>query len=168
MRTVVLALAAVLAGCARRAEPEGEAAVQHRTDDVVAALDSLRCARGAVRGECALYDVSLMELIAQPERFDGKPVRVIGYVHFEFDGNGLYLHREDYEHAISRNGVWLEPDESTIGAATPNDRYVIVEGTFRARDRGHLGMWSGALTQVTRLEAWEIVGKQLMIPMTPP
>jgi hypothetical protein len=30
-------------------------------------------------------------LIADPKRFDGQTVRVIGYLHLEFEGNAVYL-----------------------------------------------------------------------------
>jgi hypothetical protein len=40
--------------------------------------------------------------------FDGKLVRVIGFLRLEFEGNVLYLHREDYIHSILGNGVWVD------------------------------------------------------------
>lgn len=123
---------------------------------------------GSTGGGCARYDVSLVELIARPERYGGKPVRVIGFAHFEFEGDGLYLHREDYERAIAKNGLWLEPKQGAVGPATLSDRYVIVEGTFDARNTGHMGLWSGAVTHVTRLDPWEFVGKPGEVPATPP
>jgi hypothetical protein len=110
---------------------------------------------------CTMYGPSLITLIARPEDFDSKRVRVIGYVHFEFEGNGLYVSEDDYEHAITRNGVWIDPPagfESDSGPTRrqPNDRYVVVEGTFSAQDLGHMGMWSGAIQHVKRLEAWSM------------
>ena len=33
-------------------------------------------------------DVSLIQLIANPQMFDGKLVRVIGFLRLEFEGNG--------------------------------------------------------------------------------
>ena len=112
---------------------------------------------------CARYGPSLLTLIARPELFDGKPVRVIGYVHFEFEGNGLYVSQDSYEHGVTRNGIWIDPpwefeSDSATARRQPNDRYAIVEGTFSAHDRGHLGLWGGALERVTRLELWEPSG----------
>jgi hypothetical protein len=110
-------------------------------------------------GVCTLYGPSLITLIAQPEKFDGKPVRVIGYVHFQFEGDGLYVSQADFEHSIFRNGLWIDPpsgfeSDSAPARRQPNDQYVIVEGIFSAQDGGHFGMWSGALHHVTRLELW--------------
>ena len=108
---------------------------------------------------CILWHPSLIELVARPEAYDGKRVRVIGFVNFEFEGNGLYVSREDWEQSILRNGVWIDPppgfeSDSAPSSRQPNQRYVIVEGTFHAGRGGHLGMWSGSLGSVTRLDAW--------------
>jgi hypothetical protein len=67
-------------------------------------------------------DVSMIQLIARPDDFDGEYVRVIGFYRHEFEGNALYLHREDYEQGLTKNGLWMD------GA----------------------GMWSGEIAAVTR------------------
>src|SRR5690349_6313687 len=69
-------------------------------------------------------DVSLIQLIARPADFDKKMVRVIGFCHLEFEGNGLFVHRQDFEQSISKNGLWLDAPR---GKASLSDRYVIVE-----------------------------------------
>ena len=100
-------------------------------------------------------DVSLLQLIANPNQYDRKLVRVIAFCRLEFEGNALYLHREDFEHSISKNGVWLQ-----VGWPVPdnrramNDEYVIVEATFSAEHKGHFGMFSGSLEEVKRLDRW--------------
>src|SRR5262245_23193846 len=52
--------------------------------------------------------VSLVELIAGAPRLAGKRVMVEGYCPLEFEGNALYLHRDDHEYGISKNAVWLD------------------------------------------------------------
>ena len=54
-----------------------------------------------------MKSVSMIELIANPEKFDGKRVFVNGFVHFEFEGNGLYFHEEDYHNDLRQNGLTL-------------------------------------------------------------
>ena len=108
---------------------------------------------------CILWGPSLIELIARPEVYDGKRVRVIGFVNLEFEGNGLYVSREDWEQSIYRNGVWINPPtgfESDSGPAKrrPNQQHVIVEGVFSSGRGGHFGMWSGTIDSVTRLDPW--------------
>ena len=97
-------------------------------------------------------DVSMIQLIATPEKFHGKFVRIIGYLRLEFEGNGLYLHREDYLAAINKNGIWFDVTLETMKNPKKfTDRYVLVEGTFSARSYGHLGLWSGTISEVKRV-----------------
>jgi hypothetical protein len=106
--------------------------------------------RCAIEGEpCSLYDASIVELIATPEMFDGKRVRTVGFVHFEFEGNGLYLHKEDWTHSLYRNGLWVDLAKG-VSRTDCQDHYVLVEGTFRSGNRGHMGLWSGAVEEITR------------------
>lgn len=100
-------------------------------------------------------EVSMIQLIATPDKFHGKFVRVIGYLHLEFEGNALYLHREDHLAAISMNGIWFGGTVETM--KTPKvftDQYMLVEGTFDSKSHGHMGMWSGAISNVKRVYPW--------------
>ena len=100
-------------------------------------------------------EVTLVQLIANPEKFDGKLIRVIGFLRLEFEGNVLYLHREDYENAILGNGIWVDVTPAIMKQyATLNMSYVLLEGIFSARDKGHMGMWSGSIRQVRRAQLW--------------
>jgi hypothetical protein len=101
-----------------------------------------------------MYDASIMQLIARPELYDGKQVRVMGYIHWAFEGNGLYLHEDDWKHHLYRNGVWVELKDGLPDRPKCQDQYVLIEGTFRASDHGHLGMWSGAIMDITRCDPW--------------
>jgi len=92
--------------------------------------------------------VSMVQLLATPERYEGRLVRVKGVAHFEFEESALYLHREDAENMNGSNGLWL----STGGHDELSDVFVIVEGRFTARSHGHLGAWPGEIRDVTRLE----------------
>jgi len=105
-------------------------------------------------------DVTLVRLIANPEKFDGKLIRVIGFLRLEFEGNVLYLHREDYENAILGNGIWVDVTPlMTKQRGTLNMNYVLLEGVFSAGDRGHMGMWSGTIKEIRRAELWRSVKK---------
>jgi hypothetical protein len=100
-------------------------------------------------------DVTLIQLIANPEKFDGKLIRVIGFLRLEFEGDVLYLHREDYENAILGDGFWVDVTPTvTKQSATLNMHYVLLEGIFSSSDRGHMGMWSGTIKQIRRAELW--------------
>lgn len=102
-------------------------------------------------------DVSIVQLIANPERYDGQDVRVIGFMRLEFEGDALYLHREDFEHSILNNGVWIDlTDSQQKSSAKFNNSYVLVEGRFSASEKGHLELWSGSLQRISRLNPWPI------------
>lgn len=95
-------------------------------------------------------DVSLIELIANPARFDGKQIRVTGYLVREFEGDAIYLHRDDYDHGIQRNGLWVTFAKDSPELRCKTLRYASVEGKFVARERGHLGLWSGSIDRIAR------------------
>ena len=100
-------------------------------------------------------DVTLVQLIANPEKFDERLIRVIGFLRLAFEGDVLYLHREDYENAILGNGIWVNvTPEITKERVTLNLHYVLLEGVFSSSNRGHMGMWSGAIKQIRRAELW--------------
>jgi len=102
-------------------------------------------------------DVSIYQLVVTPERFHGKLVRVMGYIHLEFEGNGLYPHQEDFERSLHKNGVWINVERCGQGAKPQlNDAYVLVEGIFSSQRHGHMGLWSGELTNVTRCVGWSL------------
>jgi hypothetical protein len=104
-----------------------------------------------------INEVSIVQLIADPERFDGQAVRMIAFLRLEFEGNTLYLHREDYEFSISRNGIWIDLTDSQLRAwKKSSNGYVIAEGVFTAKRKGHFGMWQGSLEQVKRLDQWNV------------
>jgi len=92
--------------------------------------------------------VSIVQLLATPERYEGRLVRVKGVAHFEFEESALYLHREDAECMNSSNGLWLR----TGGHDDLSNAFVIVEGRFTARSHGHLGAWPGEIKNISRLE----------------
>jgi hypothetical protein len=62
----------------------------------------------------------------------------------------IYDSEADRRNGPAKKGIWLE----TCGTpfAQVNEAYAIVEGTFDAASRGHLGMWSGTIRDITRLE----------------
>jgi hypothetical protein len=100
--------------------------------------------------------VSLIQLIANPQAYDHKLVRVIGYLDLQFEGNAIYFHSGDFEHAIYENSIWinLPKDISPTQIKSVNDHYVICTARFIANRHGHMGMFSGEFDDVRRLEVW--------------
>ena len=95
--------------------------------------------------------VSLLQLIANPSEYHGKLVRVIGFCRLEFEGDALYLHREDFEQGITKNAVWLNVGrEISKSRSNLSGGYVIVEGVFNAEDKD---LFSGCI-KVRRIQHW--------------
>ena len=98
----------------------------------------------------AAESVSLIQLIANPNDYDGKFVSVIGFVSLEFEGKAVYLHQDDYKHGIWKNGLWIDvTDDILRKRRTFDQKYVLVEGMFNAKGKGHLGLWSGTIETIT-------------------
>jgi hypothetical protein len=100
-------------------------------------------------------EISLINLIANPQKYEGQKVTIMGYLHLEFEGNGLYINKADFENSISKNAIWIEigpkhPENSSLAKFI--DHYVLLEGTFDEKNKGHMGMMSGSLKDITRLE----------------
>jgi hypothetical protein len=103
------------------------------------------------------FDISLIRLISTPAKYDGKQIQVIGYLNLEFEGNAIYLHKEDYSKGISNNGFWVSFSKETAEKKKLNDynkKYVIIVGTFDMDARGHMGMFGGTIKNITRLDLW--------------
>ena len=114
---------------------------------------SVNCETVTLEGECLLFGVSIIQLLANPDDYDGKNVRLIGYIHFEFEGAGIYFHKEDFDRRIYANGFWV----SLAQGFSPDhcqDRYVLIEGVFDASSTGHMGLWSGTVKDITRCTQW--------------
>src|SRR5476651_1122654 len=81
-------------------------------------------------------EISLISLIATPDKYEGRSIRVIGYLHLEFEGNVLYLHKDDYNNAIDKNAIWVEVKRSAMDSLKKySDHYVIMEGIFDSHMR---------------------------------
>jgi len=101
-----------------------------------------------------IKDVSLIALIANPKEFDGSLVRITGYVKLEFEGNSIYLSESDADNWITKNGLWLDGVDVTTYPKY-NKKYCLIEGTFNSNNKGHMGLWSGAIENIKRFEvAW--------------
>ena len=103
-----------------------------------------------------MKSVSIVELIARPERNEARRVMVAGFLHLEFEGDALYLHIDDCKYHISKNAVWVSlSDDLRPLAEKYNNRYVYLVGTFTAKRKGHCGLFSGELARITNIDIQE-------------
>ena len=98
--------------------------------------------------------VSMIQLISTPREFDGKRVIVTGFARIEFEGNGLFFHKDDLDYGLVKNALWLVvPRGTESGWEKVSGGYALVEGTFSAQNTGHMGMYSGAIKDITRFQS---------------
>jgi hypothetical protein len=99
--------------------------------------------------------VSLIQLIASPEKYDGKRVGVIGFLRLEFEGDKLYLHEDDYRFDINENGIWLGiTKKQRQDLEDRNMHYAFVVGTFKAGNGQITGHANGTIVNITVVEVW--------------
>jgi len=120
---------------------------------MVCALSAVRC-----EAEPPHEPVSMVALIAQPEKYDGALVSVTGYAVFEWESSMLYLGQYDAQEHIFINGLWLDTNKSDKAKAKYwetffNHETVTVEGTFQYpwKDKSIFGTGypNGIITNVT-------------------
>lgn len=95
--------------------------------------------------------VSLVRLIANPERYHNQRIGVRGYLHVFFEGTAIYLSRDDANHLIRANGIRVSFDKAKVPFEGPHgpvryaNQYVMLTGTF---DTEHPDWYQGRLRGV--------------------
>jgi len=95
--------------------------------------------------------VSLISLIANPEKYDGKPIAVIGFLSLAFESKVLFMNKDDYDAGLGINGIWVEISNPEH-YQNNNKHYVIIEGVFDFNNKGHLSGYIGAIDKITRID----------------
>jgi len=103
-------------------------------------------------------NVSLIQLIASPEKFDGKMVSLVGFLGIEPEDARVYLSREDYQQYIPGNGVWVDVNKDMLRNVEDIDlHYVVLVGIFKLHGLPtHYpgGTGGGGITDVRQCTAW--------------
>jgi hypothetical protein len=99
--------------------------------------------------------VPMQQLLADPQGFEGKRVRVVGFLRLEFGRNALYLDRNDFNTSVLEHALRLELTDSQLRSSSKlNNGRVLVEGVFNAESTGQVGVWPGSLKHIVRLHMW--------------
>jgi hypothetical protein len=89
--------------------------------------------------------ISLVQLIANPKKYDGKVIEVIGFLSLEFEGRALYLHKDDYEYFNLKNGVSILASISEEEKKNCDLKIVSIIGKFQLKIHNLGTDWSGWL-----------------------
>jgi hypothetical protein len=124
---------------------------------VLASLLVAACGTGVPLPPVAAHPadpVSLAQLLAPPLIYHQRGfVRVSGWCRIEFEGNSLYRSRDARTGWSADRAVWLDlgwPVSDEIRAL--DAEHVTVEGRFNTHNRGHEGMYAGAIEDIRRIE----------------
>lgn len=99
--------------------------------------------------------VSLVRLIADPERFRDRLVQVLGYLVFQFEGDAIFLHGDDALFRISANSLAVQVTPDMHGRKDSLGGYALLEGVFDPDMTGHRGAFpSGGLVHIRRCVKW--------------
>jgi hypothetical protein len=97
-------------------------------------------------------EVSLIAVIANPERFDGRTLRLTGLLNLTGETNALYINKADLHAGLRRNAAYLDITLLPFGPSRRlSGHYVDATGVFNARSNGRYGLYTGVL-KVSRLE----------------
>jgi hypothetical protein len=103
--------------------------------------------------------LTLEELLKQPQAYQGKIVRVSGFLHCRFEDMALYLARDDSDKNVYRHALWitcrqdveiklLVPGEGAAKLQDLDARHVEMVGEFRNDMHGHFGVYAAGLKDV--------------------
>jgi hypothetical protein len=69
-------------------------------------------AQGNAQDKSPIQSITMVQLLGNPEKFDGIKIRLKGYCRVEFEGTAIYLNKEDYSTRLGiRFGLTLMPPE---------------------------------------------------------
>ncbi|MDQ8205790.1 hypothetical protein [Pelagicoccus sp. SDUM812003] len=115
--------------------------------------------------------VSLVQLIANPEKYQNKTVAVFGYIHVGFEDSALFLSEEHSKYGDTKSAIWVSYAEASEFSISYNDNgisrtsdkpmedlkrfdrtWVGLMGkfSFEKLGDGHMGMFAGDI-EVTKL-----------------
>lgn len=99
-------------------------------------------------------EASLVQLIATPEKFEGKTVSVVGFLVLTPERSVLYMRDEDYKHSILMNGIWVERNDIVKkNIAQLKLKYVKMVGVFSTKI-SNAGFLAGGITDVQQCIPW--------------
>lgn len=107
--------------------------------------------------------VSMVQLIAAPDEYDGKTVTVKGFFSSGREGDGLFLGKADYENVVLENSIWIRrPDPKVCDAQKLDQRYVEITGVFKKGFREQLGNPPSGIPHVISCRFWSDPNRPLV------
>lgn len=99
-------------------------------------------------------EVSLVSIIANPDKYHKKNVTVMGYFTMETEGQAIYISKSDYQAAIFKNAIYLYIGYDSLknmDIQQPYKGYIQIEGIFNKNLKGSYGFYSGGFENITKI-----------------
>jgi hypothetical protein len=107
---------------------------------------------------------SIIQLIAVPDHYHEKQIRIEGYLVVERENNAVYLSYDDARHMITANAIWISFEgakhrlmnqEIKLAYKEISDRYggryVSLVGTYDAKHKGNHDTFAGTVRDVVAI-----------------
>ena len=106
------------------------------------------------RAEEDVQGVAVEDLTADPSRFDGARVRLVGFVRMTLAGDVIYP-SEEASHDPEK-GIWLviQDQEVLKNRSRYDGYYCLAEGKVNAANKGRMGRSVAALEEIRTFERW--------------
>jgi hypothetical protein len=127
--------------------------MKKNVSNYIVGIAALFSAAQVVAEQGSPHSLSVVQLLANPDKYQNQLVMVTGFCRIEFEGNAVYLHQDDYTYGNTKNGLWLSINPQKVGVKFEKGHCLVV-GRFDAKNQGHMGLFSGSLNNISRLEPW--------------
>lgn len=111
-----------------------------------------------------VIEVSLIQLIATPEKFNGKNVSTIGFFHGGNESSAIYLSQEDALIQNKRSGIAIGGNAPSVKNKPqphiPQNNYISVSGLFHTGQGGHGGLWQGMIYPTIAFSVYDQSSKE--------
>lgn len=109
------------------------------------------------KGFTDAYDISIIELIANPQNYHKNQVLVEGIGHYDKNVACIYMTTEDYKVNNTKNAVFIFFDDNFFeeykdAIMSAEGKNVLLVGTFNAMNNGPDSAYSGSLKNIKRYE----------------
>ena len=104
--------------------------------------------------------VSLISVIANPEKYHGETIIVEGYFVLESEGDAVFISKNDYTSRMYKNGIYLFLNLKELKLEKPYNGYVRLTGKFNKNIKGSYDFYSGLITvdSIQRLQRFDSKG----------
>jgi len=99
--------------------------------------------------------VSLIQVIANPEKFDGKRLVILGFIDFEREADLVFPDKLRYDNVILPDTLWINPTEEMGKNKTMlHLKYVRIDGIFHAGAQRQFRFAVGGMTDIRSCTPW--------------